>query len=235
MATLRRLTVLALLAIAFDGAELLGPAAAQAPAVVQLPSISTFGVNTSVSAPDRGSVSLGGVGRSSMGSTAYGSGLFPGNRSFGRNLSSSRTSVRATVQDLDALDRATLERASAGRESQRSAAEAYLAKRRLAIVRQSSAGQVPPSSVAEARRQRAADLAGQQAEAVQNIKRARDAAQVGKPRVAAMFYQLAAKQATGELKLQIDKEAAAAARNSAASRVAQTGRTSARQRRPLPH
>lgn len=214
-------------------------ALAQAPAVVQLPSFSSFGVNTSVSVPDRGSISLGGVGRSSIGSTAYGPAFGPGNRSFGRNLSGSATSMQATIQDLDALDRETLRRASAGKDMPRSSAEAYLAKRRQQIAgqsaadAQSTANSVPPTSVAEARRQRALDLASGQNEALDNLKRARVASASGKPTVAATFYRLAAKHASGDLKGRIEKESAAAARQSAAHVVHHARQPAAR--RALPH
>ena len=194
---------------------------AQQPAVVQLPSFSSFGVNTTVSAPDRGSVSLGGVGRSSSGSTAFGPALGRGNRSFGRSLSSSNSSVHATIHDADALDRATLARAKANRASKSTSASSADA-RRLAAARQSSAGQVPLGSVADARRQRAAELESNQAEATANVKRARDAVAAGKSSVAAMFYKLAARQATGELKSQIEKEAAALAKTAKAPRIART-------------
>jgi hypothetical protein len=196
-------------------------ARAQAPAVVQLPSFSSFSVDTSVSAPDRGSVSLGGVGRSSTGSTAFGPGIGPGNRSFGRSTSSSNTSVRATIHDLDALDRATLDRANANRTANKPSGGTDHA-RRLAAARQSSAGQVPAGSVADARRQRAAEVVSEQAETNANLKRAREAAAAGKTSVAAMFYKLAAKHASGDLKSQVEKEAAALARSAKTPRVAHT-------------
>lgn len=213
-------------------------ASAQAPAVVQLPSISTFGVNTSVSVPDRGSVSLGGVGRSSIGSTAYGPAFGRGNRSFGRNLSGSTTAVRARIHDLDALDRETLQQASNGKDPQRTSAEAYLAKRRLQIAGQSTASSqstastVPPTSVVEARRQRESASVDGQSEALDNLKRARDATAAGKPHVAAMFYQLAVKHAASDLKTKIAKEAAAARQSG--SQIVQHARPPA-SRRSISH
>ncbi|HWB13479.1 MAG TPA: hypothetical protein VG826_29915 [Pirellulales bacterium] len=203
---------------------LTGAAYAQAPAVVQLPSFSTFGVDTSVSAPDRGSVSLGGVGRSSTGSTAFGTGFGPGNRSFGRSLSGSRTSVRATVHDIEALDRETLARAKGTGE--RSATPGQSMARRLSAAQQSSAGQVPSGSVAEARRRWAAQAAATQAEALQTLKRAREAAAAGKTSAAGVFYRLAGKEASGELKSQIEREAATIASKPPEPQVADSGRKS---------
>ena len=194
---------------------------AQAPAVVQLPSFSTFGVDTSVSVPDRGSASLGGAGRSSTGSTAFGPAFGPGNRSFGRSSSSSRTSVRATIHDTEALDRTTLARAK-GTEG-KSAVPTQSMARRLSAAQQSSAGQVPSGSVADARKRRAAEVAAMQADALQSLKLAREAAAIGKNSLAAAFYRQAAKHASGELRSQIDKEAVAVAGKSGEPRVAHTG------------
>ncbi|MGH7137617.1 MAG: hypothetical protein ACREHD_17865 [Pirellulales bacterium] len=210
------------------------PARAQQPAVVQLPSVSMFGVNTSVSAPDRGSISLGGVGRSSTGSTAYGPGL-PGNRSFGSSLSTTNASAHATVHDLDALDRANLHRAQHNGSEKAGGTPTPQRDdaRRLAAARQSSAGRVP-GSVAEARRLRTADRQREDAEAVANLKRARDARAAGKSSVAAMFYKLAARQATGDLKKLIDKEAASLASSGQATRMAHSAQGRAPSRTPRP-
>jgi hypothetical protein len=214
-------TMLALLA----GSNL--SALAQAPAVVQLPSFSTFGVNTSVSVPDRGSIPLAGVGRASTGSTAYGPSAGRGNRAAGSNLSTSRSSARASIHDTEALDRDTLARAK-GSQSGRTANISADPTRRLASARQSSAGEVPSGSVADARRQRATEAAAGQAEAVANWKRAREAAAAGKTSLAAVLYRLAAKQSSGELKSKIEKEAAALAKEVKTTKVAKTAKESDR-------
>ncbi|HEX7378454.1 MAG TPA: hypothetical protein VF278_15150 [Pirellulales bacterium] len=189
-------------------------ASAQQPAVVQLPSVSTFGVNTSVSVPDRGSVSLGGVGRSSRGSNAFGPGFLPGNRSFGSSLTTSNTSVHATIHDFDALDRETLAKAQTGQFARRHVNPNDRA-RRLALhrgslsARESSADRAPEHSVADARR-RAIEADAERAEALANVKRARASLAAGKANVAAMFYKVAAGHAAGELRRQIENEAAEA-------------------------
>jgi type II secretory pathway component GspD/PulD (secretin) len=80
---------------------------------VQLPTFSTFSVNTSVLAPDRGGTYVGGVSRSFDGSVrrgAPGLGKVPGaGRTFGsRGISTGRStggvSVHATIVDLKALE-----------------------------------------------------------------------------------------------------------------------------------
>ena len=76
--------------------------------VVQLPSIQTFSYSGSVSVPDRGSVSLGGVSRS--GSFSSRSGLGPlSRRSAGGFQSQSSLIASATIIDLEAMDRRLLD------------------------------------------------------------------------------------------------------------------------------
>jgi len=74
--------------------------------------------------------------------------------------------------------------------------------RKLATARASSAGR-PAPSVAEARRLHAADQAEQNAEAMQYLERARNAEATGKANVAKIFYQMAARRASGELRAKI--------------------------------
>lgn len=75
--------------------------------VVQLPAVGSFGVSTTVSVPDQGTASLGGVGRSSYGTTTRGAGPLA-NRAWGGTASATSTSISATVIDLAAMDEAIL-------------------------------------------------------------------------------------------------------------------------------
>lgn len=75
--------------------------------VVQLPAVGSFGVNTTVSVPDQGTASLGGVGRSSYGTTSRGAGPMA-NTARGGNSSATMASVSATIIDLAAMDEALL-------------------------------------------------------------------------------------------------------------------------------
>jgi len=74
--------------------------------------------------------------------------------------------------------------------------------RKLAAARSSSAGR-PAPSVAEARRLHAAEQAAKDEEALKYIELARNAEANGKPNVAKVYYQNAARGATGELREQI--------------------------------
>jgi len=74
--------------------------------------------------------------------------------------------------------------------------------RKLAAARGSSAGR-PAPSVAEARRLHAAEQAAKDEEALKYVELARNADAVGKPNVAKVYYQNAARQASGELREEI--------------------------------
>ncbi len=80
---------------------LMAPCSAQ---VVQLPAVGSFQVSTTVSVPDQGTASLGGVGRSGTGAVR---GWGP-NSAIGGQLGASSASVSVTVIDLAAMDEALL-------------------------------------------------------------------------------------------------------------------------------
>ncbi len=67
---------------------------------VQLPTVGTFSLNTSVLAPDSGTAYMGGNRRNAMGSQALGI----GSSAFGSTSSAASASVRATIIDLNELD-----------------------------------------------------------------------------------------------------------------------------------
>ncbi|MEM8943727.1 MAG: hypothetical protein AAGD11_00980 [Planctomycetota bacterium] len=80
---------------------------------VQLPTFEQFGVSTTVVVPDRGTLSLGGVNSSGLGSRQFAPGV-PGlgSRAIGRASSSAGMSIRATIIDHDEIDRALLAEAA---------------------------------------------------------------------------------------------------------------------------
>lgn len=189
------------------------PAAAQVPSTVQLPSYSTFGVSTSVSVPDRGRAYLGGIGRSSSGSTAFGPVLGPGSRSYGRQTGAGIVDARVTIHDFDAMDKLLLEQAPASGSA--------VTRRDLTSGRSglSSAGRAPQGSLAEARQQHAAELEAEQQKALSYVRQAQRAAARGKPTVAKVLLQMAERRASPELKAQIRKELASLAEAVAAEKL----------------
>jgi hypothetical protein len=85
--------------------------------VVQLPTFQFFGMSTTVSVPDQGSISLGGNASSSMSGFDYGFpglGQFPiagrpfGDRAIASHTQSSGVSVSAYIHDFEAMDQALL-------------------------------------------------------------------------------------------------------------------------------
>lgn len=103
----------------------LGTANAQ---VIQLPTVRVFNIRTVVSVPDGGTLSLGGIGRSSSGSIGRG---VPGlgsvplagrpfrNQAIGSNSTATRSSVSAKVIVMSEYEQAVL--AEAERRRQRAA------------------------------------------------------------------------------------------------------------------
>src|SRR5262245_4559489 len=79
---------------------------------VQLPTFSVFNVTTTVSVPDRGGISLGGVDRGVDATISRGP---IRNRGSGSSRTASGMSVHATIIDNSELDRAVLAAAAAKR------------------------------------------------------------------------------------------------------------------------
>lgn len=179
------------------------PVAAQVPSTVQLPSYSTYGVSTSVSVPDRGRAYLGGIGGARSGSTAFGPALGPGSRGYGRQTGAGNVDVRVTVHDFDAMDKQLLGQAPAAGNK---AARRSFGSARAGL---SSAAKAPRGSLAEARRQHAADVEAEQQKALSYVRQAKRAAARGKPKVAKVLLQMAERRASAELKAQIRQELAA--------------------------
>lgn len=86
---------------------MLGVAASAHAQAVQLPTFRSFGVQTSVSVPDRGGMVLGGVNSASSGSTTRGFGPLR-SRASGSSVGAATTSVHATIIDHREWDEAVL-------------------------------------------------------------------------------------------------------------------------------
>jgi hypothetical protein len=179
------------------------PCLAQAPApqpqvatTVQLPTFSVFTVQTTVSVPDGGTMSLGGIGRGAD------SGVNRGpirNRALGSARSASGVSISATIIDTEEIDRALLAEAAAKREF---AADAATAKRAADLSK--SVARVDdraalPGSVAAIRQRNAAAAEEQAAELAGYFAQASQAEAEGKLAVAKIYYQMVARRDRGQL------------------------------------
>jgi hypothetical protein len=179
----------------------LSSAGAQGTAV-QLPSYSYFTTNSSVQVPDRGSAYLGGVNRARSGMNEFGTPLAPlRNRSVGSQRSASGASASVYVHDFEAMDEMLLGPDFQKRGGDlRSAVSAGAGDPRRASA--ASAGASLPS-VTEILAQRRRDQEARQAEAQDLFDRGQSAEEADKMNVARVYYQMAAKRASGPLKEQV--------------------------------
>ena len=202
----------------------LGVLAVQASAqTVQLPTFSFATVSTTVMVPDRGSAFLGGIDSAQTGRNEFGiPGLtLPGlqNRSIGQTRGSSNMFVTATIHDFDAMDEALLGASSnVSYSSPTRGLPGLLPDAAFAVrpvMRQSTnlAGNWKADPTADAPKLPVGNLAVEQAdrqvrkvvrseEADDFFARGQQAEADGKPSVAKIYYQMAARRASGDLKQQ---------------------------------
>jgi hypothetical protein len=165
---------------------------------IQLPTFSVFNVTTTVSVPDRGSISLGGNDRGVDATVSRGP---IRNRSTSSSRTASGMSVHATIIDHSELDRAVLASAAAKRGAESDSALAKADSLSHAVAR-TGASSAPPDSVA-AIRQRAASAADLEAQELAGyFAKGRQAEADGKPAVARIFYDMVARRDRGPLKQQ---------------------------------
>lgn len=180
---------------------------------VQLPTFNFFTVATTVEVPDSGAGFLGGVGSGASGSSQHG---IPGlgfrpfnNAATGVARGAGGMSIRAEIQDLDAMDKAILD--GAGQTADNNSPDA-IAIRKLPVMLRPVAADKPRvapaltvdsaggESLADIRRQQAAADAAADAEAQRLFAQASDLQAAGKPEVAKIYYRMAARRATGSLR-----------------------------------
>ena len=214
-----------------------GAVAQQPGTTVQLPTFSFFSVGTTVSVPDRGSVTMGGVNRASSGRNEFGTPLLPfrpfKNTAIGTERSASSVRATAYIHDFDAMEEALLGQPSAYGSSAAWGPAVRPSRSQIAAfgntlqprnasggtswqVAGTSGAALPQLSVADATAERAAQQAARGDKAAGYFARGQQAEADGKANVAKIYYQMAARRATGPLKGQV------AARLEAIG-VAQTG------------
>lgn len=184
---------------------------------VQLPTISHFGVSTTVLAPDRGSAPLGGVSRSALGVNQFGVPLLPGrpftNRAIGSSTSAATVRATVTVHDFDAMESQILGGAAASSlpPPLPRLPEKMLAVQpggvgmswKLDLPNPAAPAELPATGTPDAR-QEAADL----------FSKAQRAESQGKANVAKIYYQMVVRRAVDPLSGQaLDRLSAIEARN----------------------
>lgn len=210
---------------------------------VQLPTFRYSTVNTTVSVPDRGAVHLGGVNRAATASTSRGVpllGKVPGlgpltrNRGISRTTSATSMSVHATIIDHAELDRQVLAEAARRRlASGVRIADPSLARRAdflsRNVGRNISSFEAPGThsiadrapSVEDIRRRNESAQTKRNNEAASYYAKGQSAFANGKRGAAKVYFNMAARRASGALKSQVDDALAdlsgVAARSSVAS------------------
>jgi hypothetical protein len=216
-------------------------APAQQPTTVQLPTFSFFNTNTTVTVPDRGSVYLGGVNRAATGRNEFGAPLLPfRNRSIGMERSASSAWVSVWVHDFEAMDQYLLSQPTAFRAAQAANSRPLVprvASRQPPVAsspgapdtwnRRPNAAQQGPAgptamSLAELRAKHQREEQSRSDEAQKWFERGQGAEAAGKPKVARVYYQMAARRATGPLKAQIAARLDAVDGSSKPSKLAQS-------------
>jgi hypothetical protein len=193
-----RKSIMKLVAASLFLVLLAGGADLAAQTVLQLPSQHIFATNSSILVPDQGTALLGGVNSASSGRSQFGG--LPGNTSRGFARQAGGVTVSAKIHDFDAWDDAL--QAEAARRRKRGQSGSALAT--------TPAGDSAPSaSVAEIEQSKRAERPDPLREAEDFFARARQAQVDGKPRLARVYFQMAARRATGELKERALAEAAA--------------------------
>jgi len=151
-----------------------------------------------------------------------------GNRAIGSERSATGASVSVYIHDFEAMDEYLLSQPISGEKGDRSnlpgrpegcfaqigpvpffparpalpASAGDIWRRRLDTAARGSTGPMS-KSLAELRAEHQRDQQARQAEAAQWLQRGRQAESAGKPNVARVYYQMAARRATGELKEEI--------------------------------
>ncbi|QDU36311.1 hypothetical protein Mal4_05960 [Maioricimonas rarisocia] len=170
---------------------------------VQQPVVQRIGVDTVVSVPDRGSLTLGGVNTAASGSRR--SSLFGPGSTYGARTSGSSMSVHVTIHDFEAMDRALLQQGSSTRVRPGGNSRADAAYRQLLSRPRQSA--IPTRSQADRlSRSPAKDAPAATDRGAFYLAKARRCEERGEESVAAMFYRMAARYGSSEAAAELAQE-----------------------------
>jgi len=175
---------------------------------VQEPSLETFGVATTVSVPDRGRISAGGVRRSAAARAMYGP--VRTGHSMGFNDQGTGLNIQARVHDLAELDQAALEAADRARKARAEVRLSPSAEHALETLqsgwnlrdRKNAAQGTVELKVA----QRAKDIAPADGPSADKLlERARQAESAGKRQLALTYLRAARDQGSAPARKEIDR------------------------------
>lgn len=186
---------------------------------VQLPTLSAFSVETTVSVPDSGGAYAAAIKRARTARALSGLPIGPKQRAIGTSVQAAGVHVTATIHDQQEMDEDVLAQAEKKHPRQRDALSLRLLK-----AGDESAGQAA-LSVAEIRRRRATGKEPQDEEALEQLAHARAAAKAGKNNVARIYYQMASRRLKGQARADALAKAAALARPKQTVQVASSQNT----------
>lgn len=212
---MRTLLSTAMACMALLGAA--GVATAQnAPTTVQLPTFSFFTVRTSVLVPDSGGSYLGGMSSGSYSSTSRGQPFWSkspwfsplgASRGISSGVDAGGVSVHATIIDREELEKAVLSEPAARTAPP---SETELEAARLSLHTESDQHEeAAGNSVAVIRRQQAAEDARKAQQAASLLAKAKELEAANKPGQARIYYRMASRHASDELKREIAERMAA--------------------------
>jgi hypothetical protein len=181
------------------------------PTVVQLPSFSFFTVSTTVSVPDSargfGRVYAGGIKSAASGRNEFGPPFLPGNVGIGQEARAAGMTVSAQIHDLHDDESWMWQPELRDARLKERLAQANARQQRDAQVEEALAKEpgrsAPIRSVAAIRQEREQKAEAEQAEALALLDRGRKCEAEGKPGAAKVYYEMAARRATGELRTQV--------------------------------
>ena len=188
---------------------------------IQLPSFSRVGVNTTVVVPDSGTAYLKRDRRAATQSSRFGG--LPRHRGWSIRRQAPGMGITAQIHHPLPVDPGL-----AGAASNTASAARRDAPPQLVIDAGRAAADAPSGSVAELKQRRAAQAAGQNREALENLEKGRRARDAGKTSVAVIYYRSAARQANGALRQQILAELDAISGPSGQDSSAAAGQTATR-------
>jgi hypothetical protein len=171
---------------------------------IQLPSFTSFSVDTTVLVPDSGRAATARSKRAGSGSSNFGG--FPKQRARGDHRQAAGMHVLAKIHDPFEADQAPLQQAAARGATAVDDATAANGNLARAAVGASRSGEPGLKSLLEIERQRANQSADQQREAFALYEKGRQAQAAGKTGAAAVFFRSASNRATGTLKQEIDAD-----------------------------
>jgi hypothetical protein len=165
---------------------------------IQLPSVHTFSVETTVIVPDSGRSRAASDKRAAVGANRFGG--VPFQRAAGVERQAVGAAVVAKIHDPEEADRATLD----GAKTLRAKATSATTPTRVDLTLR--ANDPGLKSLAEIKRERVRQAAELARETLALVEKARDAQAEGRSSAAALYYRTASRQATGALKQQIDAQ-----------------------------